>query len=816
MSILVSGCGGGGGLAAPIAPTPSAAPAGGPAQVTIRITVPAATHRGAASRGPRYISLDTESAAIAVNGGAPVVVDLSSTSPNCTPGSAGSRVCTSSVNAPIGPDTFSETLYESTNATGPALSTGSTSATIVAGTANVVPLVLDGIIASLSLVLANAKPVEGTPTQIGLTVNFNDASGAAIIGAAPFLTPITLTDSDATGATTLSKTKLTTPADAASLTIAYTGALIPPANIGASAGSVVAPAVTLTPQTAGPTPAPTSSPNAFSCPTSPGSSATVVGRASMPDRSVARMHVRRVPRATATTTQTALVAVTYDAATANSRRAALGAREAALGRVVQTFDFRHTGVTLHVLAVPLGRVASVEAALRAQPGARSVGLTGQRRYATSVKAAYYPADPYFTGFATTVAPAPGATPPPPTFETTLAESAVVPGQWDMHAIGLEHAFAYAQANNGSGITNPAALGSSAVRLAIIDTGEDTTHPELAAKIAYQKCFLTNLDGVQSTSNVTTDPQGHGTDVAGIAGAATGNGLGFSGAGGNVSLAGYRVFPTPDDNCVNDNATDPQCGSDTADIAAAIEDAIAHDVNVISMSLGGSGCTTSGVDPDPIEGAAVADAVAANVIVVAAAGNSAGPPVESPACDAGVIAVGATGLADGSPNGTNDNGSATTPREYVAAYSDYGTPGAAVNSSSAWGIVAPGGDPSSDDDLDNLHWIENIWTSTPYMSGPGDQSFAGTCADDYATSAGPVDCRVLIAGTSMATPHVAGAAALILAVNPGYGSPAKMKQLLCATADDISDPAQGCGRLDVYRAMARALGDSAPPAPRPIP
>jgi subtilisin family serine protease len=60
---------------------------------------------------------------------------------------------------------------------------------------------------------------------------------------------------------------------------------------------------------------------------------------------------------------------------------------------------------------------------------------------------------------------------------------------------------------------------------------------------------------------------------------------------------------------------------------------------------------------------------------------------------------------------------------------------------------------------------------------------------------------------MATPHVAGAAALILAVNPGYQSPAAMKALLCQTADDIGDSHQGCGRLNVYRAMATALNDS---------
>ena len=137
----------------------------------------------------------------------------------------------------------------------------------------------------------------------------------------------------------------------------------------------------------------------------------------------------------------------------------------------------------------------------------------------------------------------------------------------------------------------------------------------------------------------------------------------------------------------------------------------------------------------------------------------------------------------------------------------GSPAAAFRSANAWGIVAPGGDPNGGLDQDQLHWINNLYTSTPSVPA-SDVTF---CNQDYANTGPAAECQILIAGTSMATPVVAGAAALILAVNPSYRVPAAMKQLLCTTTDDISAPHEGCGRLNVYRAMATALGDTLLPA-----
>jgi subtilisin family serine protease len=500
-----------------------------------------------------------------------------------------------------------------------------------------------------------------------------------------------------------------------------------------------------------------------------------------------------------------LLAVSYNRSTLASNARQSAAREQAAGaNFVQSYDYPDRNLTQRVLSVPTSKLAQVEASLQTQAGVQSVGLTGQRRFHMTTSA-LYTSDPYFTGFT-------------PDYETPpFSESSTVPGQWDMHVIGLEHAYGYSLPGT-TYTANSAALGSSSIKIAIIDTGEDASHPELASKIAHQQCYITNDAGTSSSGSFTTDEDGHGTDVSGIAAAATNNTLGFSGAGGKAVIYAYRVFPTPDDTCVNDNGDD-SCSSATFDIAAAINDAVnVQHVNVISMSLGGGSCT-DGVDNDSVENAAVVNAIANNVIVVGAAGNNntGTPGLTAPACDSGVIAVGATGLADGQTTGTTglytsaaaNTASATNVVEYVANYSQFGSPSANVQSSSAWGIVAPGGDPtgsgltSSDDD--DLHWIENIWTSTPL-----DNNFAGTCTDDYNSNTGPVDCRTLIAGTSMATPHVAGAAALILAVAPQYGTPAMMKSLLCSTADDIGDTHEGCGRLNVYRAMAVAIGDTSKP------
>ncbi len=533
------------------------------------------------------------------------------------------------------------------------------------------------------------------------------------------------------------------------------------------------------------------------------------------------MH-RGVDRAGNSNAATGLIAVTYANALGTTAKALAVSREsAASASLVREMTFPVTHRYERIVHVTPGTETQAIASLRTQPGVLSAAMTGTSRSEQTVSQKYYSNDPYFNGFTEAQIVTSGGSGSATYHVDPYEEGASVPGQWGDQAIRLGDAEEYSQSGNGSGITNAGALGSASVKIAIIDSGQDSTQPELSSKIAYQKCFITNPSGTQSTSNYSIDENGHGTDVSGIAAAQTNNDVGFVGSGGAATIYAYRVFPTPDDNCTPGNSkgdSDDQCQANVVDIASAIDDAVSQHVNVISLSLGGGGCT-NGTDQDPTEGNAIAAAIAANIVVVAASGNGGTSGVSAPACDNGVIAVGASALSDGVATGTSTapTGSSSSPVEYVASYSQYGSPAADADSASAWGIVAPGGDPSSADDsptatsTDDLHWIENIWTSTPYMANSSDTSFEGECDPDFGDASTTIDCRTLIAGTSQATPLVAGAAALIIAANPNYQSPSAMKQLLFSTAHDIGDAHEGAGRLDLYRAMATAVGDMSLPA-----
>ncbi len=181
------------------------------------------------------------------------------------------------------------------------------------------------------------------------------------------------------------------------------------------------------------------------------------------------------------------------------------------------------------------------------------------------------------------------------------------------ALPLQYALTNIRAPQAWDITT----GSGAVTIAMIDSGVDLSHPELAPKL------LPGYDFVNGDT-IPQDDNGHGTHVAGIAAAASDNGLGMAG----VSW-GARILPVKVLNASN-------AGS-YANVAAGIAWAVDHGAQVINLSLGG------GSPSETLEDA-VNYAVSRGVALVAAAGNTSGD-ILYPARYPAVIAVANTNAAN---------------------------------------------------------------------------------------------------------------------------------------------------------------------------
>ncbi len=497
--------------------------------------------------------------------------------------------------------------------------------------------------------------------------------------------------------------------------------------------------------TTNPTPTPTSTVSSvLTCPAS-GSlpSSVAVGRRRIP---VARVKNPGVVSGT--------LAVTYTHAADLQRLDRIAA--SMQGSRVSDLAFNDLGLRSRIVHVDPDHVNEAIAQLKRLPGVRSVSPVGYRARMTIVTN-----DPYYGGF--------GASSP-------YFETATTPGQWDMHVTNVEAAW--------NAVASSAPVVGSNAPIAIVDTGVDVTHPELSAGVMVRtQCFVTYPEGTTQTKGTyVTDTDGHGTNVAGIAAGDTDNGLGFASVSYDAKILAYRIFPSDPAGGCDLNNPPAQCFSDSSDEAAAIDDAVSNGAKVINLSLGGSQPCSTG-DPEYI---AVENAIKHNVVVVAAAGNGDPdtgmglPQLDCPANDPGVIAVGASAVDDSLPN---------TDVQYVASYSNYLT-----NGGNGYYLVAPGGDPSGGSDADELHWIQHIYSSTAVE--------AGDCGVDWEAASSVDDCKIDIAGTSQATPHVAGAVALILSVKPNY-TPAQVAQALCKSAADIQDPHEGCGQLDVAAAVAYA-------------
>jgi virginiamycin B lyase len=225
-------CGGGtsGGSSLPATvkatPTPTAAPSSQIVE-SFTLTVPAASSTSAHIRQPRYVSSNTGSVRIAVqsvNGATssltPVVATIASGATGCTAGTGGSLVCTISVPAAVGLDVFAVSTYQSTNGTGTALATTNVAETVTASNPTPVALSLGGVPASIAFSPSVLPLVDdGAIHRFPITLEAVDASGATIVGAAPYASSISLQIlGDPTHALSLSTQSVTLPGTVVTVT----------------------------------------------------------------------------------------------------------------------------------------------------------------------------------------------------------------------------------------------------------------------------------------------------------------------------------------------------------------------------------------------------------------------------------------------------------------------------------------------------------------------------------------------------------------------------------------------------------------------
>jgi thermitase len=305
-----------------------------------------------------------------------------------------------------------------------------------------------------------------------------------------------------------------------------------------------------------------------------------------------------------------------------------------------------------------------------------------------------------------------------------------------------------------------AAGNSSIAIAVVDSGVDYAHPDLQPNIwrnpgesgGGRESNGADDDGNGliddwrgwdwvDADNAPADLNGHGTHVAGTAGARGGDGYGVTGVAWQVGIVPLRVL-------------DADGSGWASDVAAAFDWAGDRAVPVVNASLGSAGITTA-------ERLAIREHP--ETLYVVAAGNDGDdldvtPQYPCAYSEANVLCVGATDLDDD-----------------LAGFSNYGA--------TAVDLFAPG---------------------VAILSA-------------YPTGLDGSDGHELMSGTSMATPHVAGAAALVAAHRPEFTA-AQVKAALMETADAkpaLAGKARVGGRLNASAALhAAPPAPTSPPTPAP--
>lgn len=209
-----------------------------------------------------------------------------------------------------------------------------------------------------------------------------------------------------------------------------------------------------------------------------------------------------------------------------------------------------------------------------------------------------------------------------------------------------------------------------VAIAVVDTGVDRTHPDLAGRATSGGASLNGAASVTAGEG-SVDPHGHGTHVAGIAAATAGNGVGTSGVAPLATIIPVRVLG-------------PSGGGWSSDVAAGITWAVDAGAEVINLSLGAASQSNAMTN-------AITYAKANGVVVVAAAGNGGAQGASNyPAADNRTLAV-----ASIDPS-RNTSGFSTH-----GSYVDIAAPGSAILS------TLPGG---------TYGYKSGTSMATPFVSG----------------------------------------------------------------------------------------------------
>ncbi len=303
-------------------------------------------------------------------------------------------------------------------------------------------------------------------------------------------------------------------------------------------------------------------------------------------------------------------------------------------------------------------------------------------------------------------------------------------------------------------------GSSDIIVAVVDSGALFQHPDLAGNLIAGYDFISDINNALDGDGIDPDAEDlgssfHGSHVAGIIAGESNNGIGTSSISWQTSIMPLRVLGSSGGNLYDATQAIRYASGMSNDSGLLPQ----RPANIINLSVGGTGyCPSSYRD-------LLREVRQRNILVVAAAGNDSNNSnrfIPSNCND--VIAVSAVDL-----------------NKELAEYSNFGN---------AIDVAAPGG--RDDVDFDNNGFVDAI-LSLSAVSGSGGLNYI-------------YNYRF---GTSMATPHVSGVFALMLAVNPNLSAD-EIEQMLISglLTDDIrisgADNLYGHGLINARKAVTTAL------------